>query len=45
MNTASRFFAVVFVSIFFIALFVLLIGLSKNEKEDLKQLITYMKRK
>lgn len=44
-NTSLRIFAVVFLSIGCVATFSLLIGLSKTEKDVLKQLITNRKRK
>ncbi len=44
-NTSLRMFAVGFFSVVCVAAFVLLIGLSKTEKDDLKQLITSRKRK
>lgn len=44
-NTLLRIPAVVILSVVCVATFVLLIGLSKTEKEDMKQLIIYFKRK
>ncbi|OFX22955.1 MAG: hypothetical protein A2041_00335 [Bacteroidetes bacterium GWA2_31_9b] len=44
-NTLFRVAAVVFISISSVALFVLLIGLSKSEKDVVKQLISKIKRK
>ena len=45
MNTSFRIFAVVFFSVICVATFALLFGLSKIEKDILKQLITNLKRK
>jgi len=45
LDTSHRVFAVVFFSILCVAFFALLIGLSKSEKDFLKQLTTYIKRK
>lgn len=44
-NTSTRVLAVVFFSIVSITSFTLLIGLSKTERDFLKELITYIKRK
>lgn len=45
MNTSLRICAVIFFSVVCVTAFALLIGLSKTEKEVLKQLITKLKRK
>jgi len=45
MNTSARLFAVVFFTALCVSSLVLLIGLSKTEKDFLKQLIPYLKRK
>ena len=45
LNSFLRISAVVFLTVTFVSTFALLVGLSKTEKDDLKKLIIYLKRK